>query len=126
MSKTGVHTATSGTPSTKVRVYTPPHNNVLIVVPDDSADYERFGWDAISIVTYFNTKARFLIADPNIIKQIGASRTLYPKPIRMYKTLEIYGPNLVTSEGAVWTRHRKITSPAFSELNIQLVWCVGS
>jgi cytochrome P450 len=35
--------------------------------------------------------------------------------------LDIYGRNVVTTEGAEWRMHRKITSRPFSEKNNQLV-----
>lgn len=37
------------------------------------------------------------------------------------EVLDIYGRNVVTSEGATWRLHRKITSRPFSERNNQLV-----
>ena len=33
-----------------------------------------------------------------------------------YESLEIYGPNLTTVEGAEWKRHRSVANPAFSEV----------
>src|SRR5437762_1881477 len=39
----------------------------------------------------------------------------------MIGVLDIYGRNVVTSEGAAWRLHRKITSRPFSERNNQLV-----
>lgn len=40
----------------------------------------------------------------------------------MYKAIDIYGENLVTTEGSDWVRHRKATAPTFSETNIKIVW----
>lgn len=37
------------------------------------------------------------------------------------EVLDIYGRNVITSEGATWRLHRKITSRPFSERNNQLV-----
>ena len=37
------------------------------------------------------------------------------------ESLDIYGRNVVTSEGSTWRLHRKITSKPFSERNNQLV-----
>ncbi|KAJ1340566.1 hypothetical protein BSLG_004660 [Batrachochytrium salamandrivorans] len=35
----------------------------------------------------------------------------------MYKLLDIFGSNVVTTEHAEWRRHRKIVAPQFSERN---------
>ncbi|KAG8884275.1 hypothetical protein FRB98_002548 [Tulasnella sp. 332] len=84
--------------------------------------YTRFGWEVICNITWQNPVPHFYIADANIISQICLSRTSFPKPTEMYRSLDIYGPNIVSAEGSTWARHRKISSPAFSETMIQLVW----
>lgn len=71
----------------------------------------------VSCISWFQTSPAFVIADADIIKQITASRVLFPKP--SYGELAIYGPNLVCAEGKEWTRHRKIAYPAFAESTIQ-------
>ncbi|KAG9038528.1 hypothetical protein FRB95_000749 [Tulasnella sp. JGI-2019a] len=78
------------------------------------------GWDVFSNVTWLIPQPVFHIADASIINQICGSRTLFTKPT--YKILEVYGPNLVSTDGDVWLRHRKISQPAFSESMIQLAW----
>lgn len=88
------------------------------------AEYVEYGWNVISSVSYIDTRPLFCIADVNIIKQIGTIKSWFPKNTDIYRMLEIYGPNLVSAEGAHWTRLRKIVSPAFSEQNVQLVWWV--
>lgn len=62
------------------------------------------------------------VADADVITQIVTRRNDFPKPIAIYKSLDIYGKNLVTTEGSIWRHHRKITSPPFSEKNNHLVW----
>ena len=39
----------------------------------------------------------------------------------MVGILDVYGKNVVTTEGSSWRLHRKITSRPFSEKNNQLV-----
>jgi len=36
--------------------------------------------------------------------------------------LNVFGPNLGTTEGQQWQRHRKITAACFNERNNELVW----
>ena len=61
-------------------------------------------------------------AEPNAIIQITTRRNDFPKPIEIYGSLDLYGKNVVSTEGAVWRHHRKITSPPFTEKNNHVVW----
>ena len=66
-------------------------------------------------------KVTVLVADPALTKQITSSRQHYPKLTDLYTMLDIYGANLLTTEGPVWKRHRQVTSPSFSESLLRLV-----
>ena len=57
-----------------------------------------------------------------VINQIFARRNDFVKPIALYKLLNIYGRNILTTEGPQWRVHRKITSAPFTEQNNELVW----
>lgn len=61
-------------------------------------------------------------AEPNVISQITTRRNDFPKPIELYGSLNLYGNNVISTEGAVWRHHRKVTSPPFTEKNNHLVW----
>lgn len=61
-------------------------------------------------------------ADADVISQITTRWTDFPKPTHLYQSVNIYGKNIVSSEGAAWRHHRKLTSPSFGEKNNQLVW----
>lgn len=60
--------------------------------------------------------------EPAVISQITTRRNDFPKPIHIYQSLDIYGKNVVTTEGHIWRQHRKATSPPFTERNNVLVW----
>ncbi|KAH0537110.1 hypothetical protein FGG08_006071 [Glutinoglossum americanum] len=60
--------------------------------------------------------------DADVISQIVSRRNDFPKPLEMYGMLNIFGRNVVTTEGPLWRQHRKITSPLFTEKNYALVW----
>ncbi|SLM41142.1 cytochrome p450 [Lasallia pustulata] len=62
------------------------------------------------------------VADASAIHQITTRRNDFPKPIHMYRSIDLYGKNVVTTEGQIWRQHRKITSPPFTEKNNHLVW----
>ncbi|TVY33469.1 Cytochrome P450 [Lachnellula subtilissima] len=56
------------------------------------------------------------------IHQITARREAFPKQIEKYKVLEIFGRNILSTEGNDWKLHRKITSPGFNEKNNVLIF----
>lgn len=62
------------------------------------------------------------VADPEAISQITTRRNDFPKPIEMYGSVDLFGKNVVSTEGSVWRHHRKITAPPFTEKNNHLVW----
>ncbi|KAI0544443.1 cytochrome P450 [Xylaria curta] len=61
-------------------------------------------------------------ANPEVIHDITSRREDFPKPTEYYKILSMFGHNVVTTEGAVWRMHRKVTSPSFNEKNSALVF----
>ena len=64
----------------------------------------------------------FTTANADIINQITTRRSDFPKPTWMYRNLNLFGANVVSTEGHVWRHQRKITTPPFNERNIRLVW----
>ncbi|KAK4943230.1 hypothetical protein LTR66_014625, partial [Elasticomyces elasticus] len=67
-------------------------------------------------------KNSLYVADPEAICQITARRNDFPKPIELYGSVDLFGKNVVSTEGSVWRHHRKITSPPFTEQSNHLVW----
>lgn len=61
-------------------------------------------------------------ADADVISQITTRWTDFPKPTPLYRSVNIYGKNIVSSEGPAWRYRRKLTSHSFGEKNNQLVW----
>eukprot|EP01117_Protostelium_nocturnum_P002048 TRINITY_DN12696_c0_g1_i1.p1 TRINITY_DN12696_c0_g1~~TRINITY_DN12696_c0_g1_i1.p1 ORF type:complete len:515 (-),score=105.51 TRINITY_DN12696_c0_g1_i1:8-1552(-) len=61
------------------------------------------------------------VADPEAVEEICRRRDDFTKPLWMYKFVELFGPNVISTEGAVYNMHRKIVSPPFSEKNNKLV-----
>lgn len=62
------------------------------------------------------------VADADVVSQITTRRNDFPKPTHIYNSVDIYGKNVVSTEGAAWRRHRKLTSPPFTEKNNHMVW----
>ncbi|KAI9164115.1 Cytochrome P450 monooxygenase calL [Paramyrothecium foliicola] len=74
----------------------------------------------------------FIIASPKQIRVFTGNakasddlcrrRRDFVKAVALYKPLEIFGRNVVTTEGDDWVRHRRTTTPPFNERNSALVW----
>ncbi|OLN85601.1 Steroid 17-alpha-hydroxylase/17,20 lyase [Colletotrichum chlorophyti] len=56
------------------------------------------------------------------IHQITQQREKFPKLIESYAILKQFGDNVLTTEGAAWRMHRKVTSATFNEKNAALVF----
>ncbi|ERF73819.1 hypothetical protein EPUS_05523 [Endocarpon pusillum Z07020] len=82
--------------------------------------FKKFGSDTILSVS--GGDFCLWTADADVISQITTRRSDFPKPTQIYTSLDIYGKNVVTTESAAWRRHRKLTSPPFTERNNHLVW----
>ena len=98
---------------------------VDFVLPDNIWElkyslFEKAGADTFLAVS----PERFTLwtCEPAVINQITMRRNDFPKPSSMYKSVNIYGKNVVASEGATWRHHRKAVSPPFTEKNNHLVW----
>ncbi|KAI9649461.1 hypothetical protein NHQ30_002037 [Ciborinia camelliae] len=66
------------------------------------------------------------VANAEAIHQITSRREAFPKPLASYRILEIFGRNIITTEGIEWREHRKISSPSFTEKNNALVFAESS
>lgn len=86
------------------------------------AGCEDFGWDVVSNVSLSFPVPKYHIADPRILSQIFANRNAFIKPSELYRVLNIFGLNVVTADGQDWSRHRRISNPAFSEGIAQFAW----
>lgn len=81
--------------------------------------FEKYG-DAF--LTVSPGKVQVWLANAEAIRQITARREAFPKPLESYRILEIFGRNIITTEGSDWRQHRKVTSPGFNEKNNLLVF----
>ncbi|EAU86315.2 614/534 cytochrome P450 [Coprinopsis cinerea okayama7 len=104
------------------------------------APFERYGWDIFSSFSIWPGGLQLIVADAAVIKvrpsssllpgqslirtsqEVSSSRTRFRKPIELYGPVNIFGDNILSSEGEEWKRFKKIVSPAFSERNNRLVW----
>ncbi|KAL8931609.1 MAG: hypothetical protein Q9216_007141, partial [Gyalolechia sp. 2 TL-2023] len=82
--------------------------------------FERVGCD--SFMTVSPARNYLHTADAAVIDQITNRRNAFPKPVEFYGSTELYGRNVVSTEGQIWKHHRKTVSPPFNEKNNRLVW----
>ena len=54
-------------------------------------------------------------------QEVTSLRALFVKPLRNYRALAFYGPNILVSEHENWKKYRKISAPAFSEVSFRLL-----
>ncbi|KAF7852434.1 hypothetical protein EAF04_010974 [Stromatinia cepivora] len=57
-----------------------------------------------------------------LIAQFTARKNDFVKPVKNYKVLEVFGSNIVTTEGEEWRRHKRIVGKSFGEKSMGLVW----
>lgn len=82
--------------------------------------FEQLGSDVFIVAS--PTKLTAFVADAEVVTQITTRRNDFPKPLELYHRLDIYGKNLVSTEGSDWRMHRKLTAPSFGEKNNELVF----
>lgn len=61
------------------------------------------------------------VADADVAYQMTSRKDDFPKPVKSYRVLNIFGENIVSTTGPQWRAHRKITAPSFNEKNNLLV-----
>ena len=102
----------------------PPDNVVSVISPIWSYEsgYAPFARNGDTFLVASPGGIYYAIASPSTIHQIATRRTDFIKPVEHYHVVEIFGRNVLTSEGATWRDHRKVTSTSFNEKSNALVW----
>jgi cytochrome P450 len=132
------------TPLPSVRIYTPRYSPFIYLISPYFAPlftYLPFGWGkwmryAVRDCTWHHKGtlpreelgsdvywllgpggAQLWIADADLISNITHRWKDFPKPVMYYAHLLLYGENVLTAEGSIWLRHRKITARSFNAQN---------
>lgn len=70
-----------------------------------------------------NKRNELFLADPAAAEDVlRRCRGEFLKNPEMYTMLDIFGLNVVTSNGRAWERHRRVTVPPFNERVSETVW----
>jgi len=84
--------------------------------------YSKTRTSIIVSIPFWRPVPMFWIAHPVALKQVANDRHTFPKRAETYQAISFYGPNVVSTEGLDWRRHRDAAKAAFGESNNQLVW----
>lgn len=77
--------------------------------------YEKFGATSFASVWISTAQQFFWFADPEAIKIVVSDRHTFQKDVAQYEIINIYGGNLISTEGSDWKRHRSVAMSAFNE-----------
>jgi hypothetical protein len=84
------------------------------VLPDFPFLYRHEIFKRVGADTFLTVSPGGLVlytCEPAVITQITTRRNDFPKPTEIYRSVDVYGKNVVSTEGQVWRQHRKATSP---------------
>ena len=101
------------------------------------SSYAKKGSTILSSVIVWSGTPIFWVADAEVAKQITNNPTRFPKATDLYRPLTFFGPvslmsgdfrclyldcyqSVLTTEGDMWKRHRRVSQPAFSEVTSAL------
>lgn len=81
--------------------------------------HHEFG-DAFAVVR--SGRNELYVSDPAAVHEVISKWKVWIKPPEQYDIFNLFGPNVVSSNGEDWQRHRKIAVSVFRESNLRLVW----
>ncbi|KAG9309961.1 cytochrome P450 [Chiua virens] len=84
--------------------------------------FEKFGSTTFTSVRISTAQQFFWTADSEAIKTITLDRNTFQKDVETYEVLNVFGPNIVSTDESEWKRHRSVVMSAFNEANVALVW----
>ncbi|PVG01189.1 cytochrome P450 [Serendipita vermifera] len=87
------------------------------------SSFGDYGQDIVAPITFYpSPRVSLHVGDADAIKEITSNRTSFPKPVQFYKIINLFGSNILSTEGDEWRMHRKIVAKSFTERNNRLVW----
>jgi cytochrome P450 len=66
-----------------------------------------------------------IVADPKVVTTVNGKRAAFSKPPNTGAIINIYGRNVINTDGDIWRFHRRVTGPVFSERIHGDVWREG-
>ncbi|GAA5931442.1 hypothetical protein JCM1841_001669 [Sporobolomyces salmonicolor] len=85
--------------------------------------YRKFNSTVLVVPSLFPPTVTVLVGEGRAMNVVNKDRHTFVKPKGIIASVaSLYGPNLLTTEGVHWRRHRKVSAPSFSEKNTAQVW----
>ena len=84
------------------------------------APFRKAGSD--TVLTCSPTRIQLQTSSAGVISQITERRSDFPKPTHIYDIIDIYGKTIISSEGEIWKKHRRLAAHPFNEKNNHIVW----
>ncbi|KAF8558183.1 hypothetical protein OG21DRAFT_1296764 [Imleria badia] len=78
--------------------------------------YHRYGCDTVSIIPFISGSPTIYTRSMQVGKQIivsGHRSGAFGKADHLTRFFLFWGSNIISAEGELWRKHRRITSPAF-------------
>ena len=75
-----------------------------------------------TVLTCSPTRVQLQTSAADVISQVTERRGDFPKPTHIYHIIDIYGKTIISCEGDIWKKHRKLTAHPFNEKNNHIVW----
>ncbi|KAL2118449.1 hypothetical protein VTJ04DRAFT_8109 [Mycothermus thermophilus] len=95
-------------------------NWLFILLPSWAYNTKQEHWKRLGTETFVIVSPGDIILftqHPQLINQLTQRRESFPKDIALYGVLDMFGRNVLTTEGTLWRLHRKVTSASFNEKN---------
>ena len=89
----------------------------VIVIQQTFLVYKKFGVTSFASVRLSTAQQFFWLADSEAVKLVSSDRHTFQKNVVEYEIINIYGRNLLSTEGSDWKRHRSIAMSAFNEVS---------
>ncbi|GAB1315066.1 Cytochrome P450 monooxygenase [Madurella fahalii] len=95
-------------------------DRLFVMIPDwayrtGQEYFERLGTE--SFIAVSPGEMLLYTQHPEVIHRMTQRRDAFPKDVARYGVLSMFGHNVLTTEGALWRMHRKVTSASFNEKN---------
>ncbi|EDO04974.1 hypothetical protein SS1G_07458 [Sclerotinia sclerotiorum 1980 UF-70] len=97
-------------------IETPNHRNSFLNL---RSSYDIHGDTYIFAASNLNL---LRTTNAELIAQFTTRKNDFVKPVKNYKVLEVFGSNIVTTEGEEWRRHKRVVGKSFGEKSMGLVW----